>query len=453
MFAMALMKPKRDRFCRACPWKRITFYRVPTNEPWCRDHGPIFLTREREPKLIVVDWDYNAWGNKYPPFDLDEVVPTRVAEILKLPVFYPRMILEGGSIDVNGAGALLTSESCLLNKNRNPNLSRDQIEQRLRDYLGVRDILWLGEGIAGDDTDGHIDDLARFVSERTVVTVVEDSRDDENYGPLQENLARLREMKIGGRSADILTLPMPKKIVREGLRLPASYANFYIANTCVLVPTFADPNDEACIIGPAQMFSGPARHRDRLPRTDLGTRHVSLPDAAATGSIARHSERSRGIPLCYLEVSPRVPSTPLRFARDDAPSISHWRRLIAALQNRVVQIGHMRFACIERDDYPFMLQIDFYVLHSGNVLQHRSQFAHALIAIFAFGRDLDRFQNGVIRAFRKKWIGRIGIGGSCRVHGVLPSLYLTCELVQWSPCAGVIGRARFRPQSGHGRFR
>ena len=229
------------------PMERITFYRVPTNEPWCRDHGPIFLTRDRDPRLAVVDWDYNAWGNKYPPFDLDEVVPTRLAEILKLPVFYPHMILEGGSIDVNGSGALLTSESCLLNKNRNPNLSRDEIEQRLRDYLGVSEILWLGDGIAGDDTDGHIDDLTRFVSERTVVTVVEENRDDENYEPLQENLARLREMKIGGRNLEILTLPMPKKIVREGLRLPASYANFYIANTCVLVPTFADPNDEAAL--------------------------------------------------------------------------------------------------------------------------------------------------------------------------------------------------------------
>ena len=247
------------------PMERITFYRVPTNEPWCRDHGPIFLTRDElwsrlapEPRhpvrregapapLAIVDWDYNAWGNKYPPFDLDEVVPTRLAEILKLPVFYPHMILEGGSIDVNGSGALLTSESCLLNKNRNPNLSRDEIEQRLRDHLGVKEILWLGDGIAGDDTDGHIDDLTRFVSERTIVTVVEENRDDENYQPLQENLARLREMKVGGRNVEILTLPMPKKIVREELRLPASYANFYIANTCLLVPTFADPNDEAAL--------------------------------------------------------------------------------------------------------------------------------------------------------------------------------------------------------------
>jgi agmatine deiminase len=225
----------------------ITYYEIPTNEPWCRDHGPIFLTRKTNPKLAIVDWDYNAWGNKYPPFDLDEVVPTRIAEILKVPVFYPRMILEGGSIEVNGAGTLLTSESCLLNKNRNPDLSRDEIEQRLRDYLGVREILWLGDGIEGDDTDGHIDDLARFVSETKVVTVVEENSADANYKPLQENLARLRGIKVGGRKIDIVTLPMPKKMVREGQRLPASYANFYVANSCVLVPTFADPADESAL--------------------------------------------------------------------------------------------------------------------------------------------------------------------------------------------------------------
>jgi agmatine deiminase len=232
---------------RGLPTQRISFHRVSTNEPWCRDHGPIFLTRDADPKLVVVDWDYNAWGNKYPPFDLDEVAPTRVAEILDVPVFYPGMILEGGAIDVNGAGALLTTESCLLNKNRNPDLSREAIEQRLRDYLGVRDVLWLGDGIAGDDTDGHVDDLARFISERTVVTVVEKNPDDENYEPLQQNLARLQAMKIGGRAIDVITLPMPRKIVREGLRLPATYANFYIANNCVLVPTFADSADAAAL--------------------------------------------------------------------------------------------------------------------------------------------------------------------------------------------------------------
>jgi agmatine deiminase len=238
--------------------ERISFHMIPTNEPWCRDHGPIFLTRDLDPKLAIVDWDYNAWGNKYPPFDLDEVVPTRVADILKLPIFSPHMILEGGSIEVNGTGALLTTESCLLNRNRNPHLSRDEIEQRLRDYLGVREILWLGDGIAGDDTDGHIDDLARFVSEHTVITVGEENRGDENYEPLQENLARLREMKIDNREIDIITLPMPKEIMREGLRLPASYANFYIANSCVLIPTFADPADEPALSILRKLF--PDRH-------------------------------------------------------------------------------------------------------------------------------------------------------------------------------------------------
>ena len=232
---------------RGLPMEQIQFRLIPTNEPWCRDHGPIFLTRDADPKLAIVDWDYNAWGNKYPPFDLDEVAPTRIAQILNVPVFYPRMILEGGAIDVNGAGVLLTTESCLLNLNRNPNLRREEIEQRLRDFFGVHEILWLGDGIAGDDTDGHIDDLARFVCERTVVTVVEDDPQDENYAPLQENLARLREMKIGGCTIDIVRLPMPKKIAREGLRLPASYANFYVANTCVLVPTFADSADDVAL--------------------------------------------------------------------------------------------------------------------------------------------------------------------------------------------------------------
>jgi agmatine deiminase len=162
--------------------------------------------------------------------------------------------LEGGSIEVNGAGALLTSEGCLLNKNRNPDLSRDEIEKRLRDFLGVREILWLGQGMEGDDTDGHIDNLARFVSERTVIAMIEEDRTDANYEPLQENLARLREMKINKHKLDIATLPMPKKMVREDLRLPTSYANFYIANTCVLLPTYADPNDEIALSTVQEFF-------------------------------------------------------------------------------------------------------------------------------------------------------------------------------------------------------
>jgi agmatine deiminase len=236
--------------------ERVTFHLIPTNEPWCRDHGPIFLTRPQDPRLAVVDWDYNAWGGKYPPYELDEVVPTRVAEILQAPVFYPHMILEGGSIDVNGAGALLTSEDCLLNENRNPLLSREQIEGRLRDYLGVSDILWLGRGTEGDDTDGHIDNLARFVGERTVVAVVEEDPASANYEPLQDNLRRLRAMKIESESLEIIALPMPERMVREDLVLPASYANFYIANTVVLVPLYAQPNDRQVVATLSKLFPG-----------------------------------------------------------------------------------------------------------------------------------------------------------------------------------------------------
>ncbi len=235
---------------------RITFHHVPTNEPWCRDHGPIFLTRQDQPQLAVVDWDYNAWGGKYPPFALDEVVPTRIAEILDLPVFYPRMILEGGSIEVNGSGSLLTSEGCLLNENRNPGLGREEIEERLRDYLGVTDILWLGQGTEGDDTDGHIDNLARFVDQRTVVTVVERDPARANYEPLQDNLRRLHDMKIKGRSLEIIELPMPEQMVREDLVLPASYANFYIANTVVLVPVYKQPNDKLVLETLTGLFPG-----------------------------------------------------------------------------------------------------------------------------------------------------------------------------------------------------
>jgi agmatine deiminase len=227
--------------------QQITFYTIPTNEPWCRDHGPIFLTRETDPQLAIVDWGHNAWGGKYPPFDLDDVVPTRIGEQLQLPIFHPEMILEGGSIEVNGTGALLTTESCLLNPNRNPHLSREQVETFVRDYIGVGEILWLSRGTEGDDTDGHIDNLARFVSERCVLAAVEDDPSDPNYEPLQENLARLRAMTIDNEPIEIRTLPMPRKMVREELRLPASYANFYIANTCVLAPTYDDPNDERAL--------------------------------------------------------------------------------------------------------------------------------------------------------------------------------------------------------------
>lgn len=241
---------------RGLPLDRVTFYTIPTNEPWCRDHGPIFLTRQEEPRLAIVDWGHNAWGGKYPPFDLDDVVPTRIAETLGVPVWQGGMILEGGSIDVNGSGALLTTESCLLNENRNPGMTRAEIEQRMRDFLGVREIFWLSRGTEGDDTDGHIDNLARFVGERTVLAVVEQDRSDANYEPLQENLARLRGVRIEGERLEIVELPMPAKMEREALRLPASYANFYIANSCILMPSYADPNDAAAAAAVQRAFPG-----------------------------------------------------------------------------------------------------------------------------------------------------------------------------------------------------
>ncbi len=226
----------------------VRFYEHPAHEPWCRDHGPIFLKRAEAPETVIVDWAYNAWGGKYPPFDLDDAVPTRVAELLGLPVYEPSMILEGGSIEVNGAGTLLTTTSCLLNPNRNPDLSREQIEKNLRDYLGVRNILWLGDGIEGDDTDGHIDDLTRFVNRTTVVTVVEENEEDPNCLPLRENLETLKGMRLeDGSSMNILTLPMPARIDREDLRLPASYANFYIGNEVILLPVFSDRQDGPAI--------------------------------------------------------------------------------------------------------------------------------------------------------------------------------------------------------------
>lgn len=220
----------------------IFLHPFPAYEPWCRDHGPIFITRPQG--MAVVDWDYNAWGEKYPPWDLDNAVPRHVADVLKLPVFSPGMILEGGSIDVNGEGTLLTTESCLLNPNRNPSLSRAEIEVRLRDYLGVEKVLWLGNGLSGDDTDGHVDDLTRFIDARTVVTIVESDPADDNYQALLENRGRLEKMTTAkGEPLRIVDLPTPGVVERGGRRLPASYANFYIANGLVVMPTFDHAND------------------------------------------------------------------------------------------------------------------------------------------------------------------------------------------------------------------
>ena len=229
---------------------RVIFHRLPTNDAWCRDHGAIFVVRDRDGRreLAAIDWDYNAWGGKYPPFDLDQQIPACMAEVLDVPRFHGGMVLEGGSIDVNGAGLLLTTEQCLLNPNRNPQLGKSEIEQQLKDFLGVRTIWWLGDGIVGDDTDGHVDDLTRFVATDTVVTVLEEDPADKNHAPLQENLKRLRALQLpDGGPLRILTLPMPEPLYYQSQRLPASYANFYIGNTVVLQPTFNCARDRQAL--------------------------------------------------------------------------------------------------------------------------------------------------------------------------------------------------------------
>jgi len=228
------------------PADRVHLHPFQSYEPWCRDHGPMFVVRDRGGvrDRAVVDWGYNAWGGKYPPFDLDDAIPQHVARLRGLPVFEPGIVMEGGALDVNGCGTVLTTESCLLHENRNPRLTRAQIERHLRDYLNVTQVLWLGDGIAGDDTDGHVDDLTRFVGPDTVVTMVEPDPQDENHAPLRENLERLRTLKDqDGRPLRVVELPMPRRMEIEDQRLPASYANFYIANGLVVVPTFHDPQD------------------------------------------------------------------------------------------------------------------------------------------------------------------------------------------------------------------
>jgi agmatine deiminase len=229
--------------------QNVQFFIHPTNDAWCRDHGPAFLINpQATQKKVIVDWGYNAWGGKYPPFDLDDVIPTRIAAHYNIPVFNPGIVMEGGSVEFNGRGTLLTTTSCLLNKNRNPRLTQEQIEQYLVSYYGVDHILWLGDGIVGDDTDGHIDDITRFVNEDTVVTVVEENGSDENHEPLQENLRLLKKMRLeNGKQINIVELPMPSPVVYEDMRLPASYANFYISNDYVIVPTFRDRNDDRAL--------------------------------------------------------------------------------------------------------------------------------------------------------------------------------------------------------------
>jgi agmatine deiminase len=265
----------------------VHLHDIPTNDAWIRDHGPMFLvgdgrnaecgTRNAELSSsatratpnsefriphsslppALVDWEYNAWGGKYPPYDDDNRVPERVAEILGFRRFEPGVVMEGGAVDGNGRGTILASERCLLNANRNPTLRRSDMERYLQEYCGARHVLWIDGTIEGDDTDGHVDQLGRFVNPTTLVTAVEDDPSDANYQPLQDNLRALKRMRDqDGRPLEIVTVPMPRPVYFAGQRLPAGYLNFYVANGAVIVPVYGDPADEIVLSTLRDLFPG-----------------------------------------------------------------------------------------------------------------------------------------------------------------------------------------------------
>jgi agmatine deiminase len=238
--------------------ENVQFFYHPTNDSWCRDHGPAFLINENgEHRKIVIDWEYNAWGGKYPPFNLDNEVPKKISKALNLPIYAPGIVMEGGSVEFNGKGAVITTESCLLNKNRNPHLSKKEIEKYLVEFYGIDEIIWLHSGIAGDDTDGHIDDLTRFVNEDTVISIYENDSTDENYETLKNNIRQLTKLRLlNGKQLNVVEIPMPHPVFSEGLRLPASYANFYISNSCVAVPVYHCEFDEMVLEVIRQFFPG-----------------------------------------------------------------------------------------------------------------------------------------------------------------------------------------------------
>ncbi|NLX99832.1 MAG: agmatine deiminase family protein [Rhodopirellula sp.] len=246
----------------------ITIHDIPTNDVWIRDHGPTFLVGRPDAPPALVNWTYNAWGGKYPPFDLDNLVPKQIAKLQGRLEFEPQVVFEGGAIDVNGQGTVLAAEQCLLDPNRNPNLTRSQVEWYLAEYLGASKIVWLRADIAGDDTDGHVDQSARFVGPRTVVAAWEENPDDANFDSLQANFGRLRETTDhDGRPLDVVPLPMPQPMYYQEQRLPASYANFYIANGLVVVPQYGDPADHRAVRILSELF--PDREIRGLNAVDL----------------------------------------------------------------------------------------------------------------------------------------------------------------------------------------
>jgi agmatine deiminase len=235
----------------------VSFHQIKSQDVWMRDYGPIFVVKDKSDRAAT-KWIFNAWGGKYDELLKDNMTGLEICKSLQTKVFEPGIVLEGGSIDVNGAGSILTTEQCLLNKNRNPELSKAQIEKYLRDYLGTTFPIWLGEGIAGDDTDGHVDDIARFVGPEKIICMVEEDETDENCRRLMKNSAALKDVRNpDGRKFDVLPIKMPGKIKdKEGERLPASYANFYIGNSAVLVPIFGTKNDEQALSTLSEIFSG-----------------------------------------------------------------------------------------------------------------------------------------------------------------------------------------------------
>lgn len=253
---------------------------------WFRDYGPIFVKNPKH-ELAMIHWDFNSWGDKYETLLKDKEIPDVINKDLKLTCYKPGIVLEGGSIDVNGEGTLLTTEQCLLNSNRNPHLNKAKIEQYLKDYLGVRHFIWLKRGILGDDTDGHIDDLARFVNSNTIVCAFEDNVDDADYEALKENYDLLcKSTDQDGKPLKIIKLPMPKVEDEDGCRLPASYTNFYIGNTKVLVPVFDHPNDKKALAILQDLF--PTRKVVGICCKDLvygfGTLHCISQQQPCTGA-------------------------------------------------------------------------------------------------------------------------------------------------------------------------
>lgn len=246
---------------------RVRFHLRRYADVWFRDYGPTFVLGAKG-KLAMVHWIFNAWGGKYKELMPDTEIPHDIEAKLRVPAFRPGIVMEGGSIEVNGAGVVMTTEQCLLNKNRNPRLTRAQIEDCLRQYLGVDQVLWLKEGISGDDTDGHIDDIARFTSPSTVACALEERSSDENFAPLKDCFEALEQARdASGKPYNVVRLPMPDPVEAEGRRLPASYANFYIGNGTVLAPVFGCKQDDAALKVLEGLF--PGRRIAPIPCRDL----------------------------------------------------------------------------------------------------------------------------------------------------------------------------------------